>query len=206
VRDEIRYDPKMIVIDDDRAWKAAVTTVFPGVPIQLCVVHFERVVDKILPKRKRTPEQEEFKKIVRRVLYAPSEEAAAQAMEEMLEARRNGRFKGRKITHIVVSLIRNFRLLTAHFRVGSKFRDNNVTENVNGNIGMKLYLIRGFKNEESARNTLKLMVMHYRFNPFSACKNKENNGRSPLNLAGIDTSIMDWVMYSQRDRTLFKAL
>ena len=100
VRDGIRYAAKMIVIDDDRAWKAAVTTVFPDVPIQLCVVHFERVVDKILPKRKRTSEQEEFKEMVRRVLYAPSEEAAERAMEEILEARKNGRFKGRKLTHI----------------------------------------------------------------------------------------------------------
>jgi hypothetical protein len=112
----------------------------------------------------------------------------------------------RKLTHIIVSLIRNFKLLTAHFRVGSEFRDNNLTENVNGNIGMKLYLIRGFKNEESARNTLKLMVMHYRFNPFSSCKKKENNGKSPLNLAGVDTSRLDWVTYSQRDSRIMNRL
>jgi hypothetical protein len=149
VMNEIRYAPKMIVIDDDRAWKAAVTRVFPDVPIQLCVVHFERVVDKILPKRKRTPEQEEFKEKVRRVLYAPSEEAATRAMDEILEARKNGRFKGRKLTHIIVSLIRNFKLLTAHFRVRSEFRDNNLTANVNGNIGMKLYLIRGVGQEHA---------------------------------------------------------
>jgi transposase-like protein len=178
-------------------------TVFPDVPIQLCVVvHFERVVDKILPKRKRTPEREEFKQMVRKVLHAASERAAMLAMEEILEARRNKRFSGRKVTHIIVSLIRNFRLLTAHFRVGTRFRDNNLTENVNGNIGMKLYLIRGFKNEESAKNTLKLMAMHY---PFSSCKIKENNGKSPLNLSGVDTSKRDSVTYSQRDRSV-KAL
>lgn len=206
VRDEIRYGPKMIVIGDERAWKAAVTAVFPGVPIQLCVVHFERVVDKILPKRKTTPEQEEVKHMVRKVLYAASEEAATLAMEEMLEARRNGRFNGRKPPPIVVSLVRNFRFLTAHFRVGTRFRDNNLAENVNGNIGMKLYLVRGFKNEESAKSTLRLMVTHCRFNPFSSRRIKENNGKSPLNLAGVDTSKRDWVTYSQRDRSIFKAL
>jgi hypothetical protein len=184
VKDEIGYEPKMLVIDDDKAWRAACEAIFPGVPIQLCVVHFERVVDRILPKRKRTPEQEELKERVRSVLYASSEGAAERAMEEILEVRRSKRFTGRKSTHIVVSLIRNFILLTAHFRTRSRFRDSNITEGVNDKFQMKLYLIRGFKKEESARNTLKLTVMHYRFNPFFSCKNKEHNGKSPLNLAG----------------------
>jgi transposase-like protein len=197
VRDRIGYSPSMLVIDDDRAWRAACETVFPGVAIQLCVVHFERVVDRILPKRKRTPEQEEFKQMVRGVLYAKSRDAAGQAMDEILEARRRKRFTGRKVAHIVVSLIRNFELLTARFRARTRYRDNNITEGVNDKLQMKLFLIRGFKKEESARNTLKLIVMHYRFNPFSSCKIKENNGKSPLNLAGVDTSRLDWVAYSQ---------
>ena len=105
--------------------------------------------------------------------------------------RRSKRFTGRKSTHIVVSLIRNFRLLTAHFRTRSRFRESNITEGVNDKFQMKLYLIRGFKKEESARNMLKLTVIHYRFNPFFSCKNKEHNGKSPLNLAGVDTSKKD---------------
>jgi hypothetical protein len=206
VRDEIGYRPRMLVIDDDRAWRAACETVFPGVPIQLCVVHFERVVDRIIPKRKRTPEQEEFKQLVRRVLYAKSRKAAGRAMDEILEARRSKRFVGRKVAHITFSLVRSFRLLTAHFGVRTRFRDNNITEGVNDKLGMKLFLIRGFKKEESARNTLKLIVMHYRFNPFSSCKIKEHNGKSPLNLAGVDTSRLDWIVYSQRDRRIFHVL
>jgi transposase-like protein len=196
----------MLVIDDDRAWRAACETVFPGVPIQLCVMHFERVVDRILPKRKRTPEQEEFKQLVRRVLYANSRDAAGKAMDEMLEAKRSKRFAGRKVAHVTFSLIRDFRLLTAHFVVGTRFRDNNITEGVNDKLGMKLFLIRGFKKEGSARNTLKLIVMHYRFNPFASCKIKEHNGKSPLNLAGVDTSRLDWVVYSQRDRRILNVL
>ena len=206
VSDRIGYRPRMLVIDDDRAWRAACETVFPGVPIQLCVVHFERVVDRILPKRKRTTEQEEFKQMVRRVLYAASEHAAEQAMEEILQARRSKRFSGRKITHITFSLVRNFKPLTAHFGIRTRFRDNNITEGVNDKLQMKLFLIRGFKKEESARNTLKLIVMHYRFNPFSSCETKEHNGKSPLNLAGVDTSRLDWVVYSQRDRRILNVL
>ena len=82
----------------------------------------------------------------------------------------------------------------------TRFRDNNITEGVNDKLQMKLFLIRGFKKEESARNTLKLIVMHYRFNPFCSCKIREHNGMSPLNIAGVDTSRLNWVTYSQKDK------
>ncbi len=85
--------------------------------------------------------------------------------------------------------------------MGSRFGDNNITEGVNDKFQMKLYLIRSFKKEESAKNTLKLIVMHYRFNSFSSFKIKEHNGKSPLNLAGVDTSRLDWVTYLLMYRT-----
>lgn len=63
VWDEIGYSPKLAVIDLDLTWREAVENVFPYVPIQLCVVHFERIVDRIIPKLKRTPKQIELKQM-----------------------------------------------------------------------------------------------------------------------------------------------
>jgi len=71
---------------------------------------------------------------------------------------------------------------------------------------MRLKMIRGYKRVRTARNSLKLIVMHYRFKPFSSCKKKEHNGKSPLNLAGVDTSNINWITYSQSDRSVLNAL
>ena len=100
---------------------------------------------------------------------------------------------------MIKSIQENFRLIVAHFDVENPFRDNNIAESVIDKIEMKPKMIRGYKKRNSARNSLKLIVIHYRFNPFSSCKKKENNGQSPLRLAGIDTSRMNWTDYSVND-------
>jgi len=203
LRDEIHYDPKMVVIDLDPAWKEAVESVFPDVPIQFCVVHFERIVDRIIPRLKRTPKQMALKEMVRDVLYAESEEEARAAKERLLKKR--GYFTERKSRHVISSLMENFELLITHFRVKGSFRSNNSTESVNDKLKMKLWLIRGYKRVETARNSLKLMVMHYRFRKFSSsCSVKAHNGKSPLQLAGVDVSKLDWITYSQKDPSILK--
>jgi transposase-like protein len=204
VRDAIGYAPKLAVIDLDMTWRGAVESVFPYVPIQLCVVHFERIVDRTIPKLKRTPRQMELKQMVRNVLYAPSENEALWALDRLL--RRRVYFRDRKSRQVINSLQENFDLLTTHFRVEGSFRSNNAAESVNDKLGMKLWLIRGYKTTRTARNSLKLMVMHYRFNPFTSCRIKEHNGKSPLDLAAIDTSALDWIRYSQKDPHIFDAL
>ena len=199
VRDSIGYAPREGVVDVDRAWMEAWRDVFPDVPLQLCVVHFERIVDREMPKRKRTQKQEKLKDMVRQVIYANDEASARQVLNEILELKRKRYFAGKKSLSIIRSLNRNFAMLTTHFHVPGSFRDNNITESVNGKIQMRLYLIRGYKKVKSARNSLKLIALHYRFNPFSSCKNKERNGKSPLNLAGVNTSKLDWIAYSQKE-------
>lgn len=204
IRDEIGYTPDEAVIDLDPAWREAVRDVFPYTPIQLCVVHFERIVDRTIPKRKRTPRQNELKGMIRNVLYARSEEGARDAFVELMKKR--GRFRDKNSKYVLRSLRENFEHLITHFRIKNSFRTNNITESVNDKIEMKLKMIRGYKRARSAKNSLELIVMHYRFKPFSSCRKKEHNGKSPLNLAGVDTSKLDWITYSQKDTHILNQL
>lgn len=205
VRDEIGYDdPKEVVIDLDPAWREAVEDVFPYAPIQLCCTHFERIVDRTMPKLKRTPKQEELKGIVRSILYASSEDESTEAFNELTS--RKGYFRDKKSSYVISSLKENYGRLITHFRVDDAFRSNNIAESVNDKIEMRLKMIRGYKRVRTARNSLKLIVMHYRFKPFSSCKKREHNGKSPLNLAGVDTSNINWITYSQSDRSVLNAL
>jgi hypothetical protein len=45
---------------------------------------------------------------------------------------------------------------------------------------------------------LKLLIMSYRFPPFSCSRNRAHNGLSPLQLAGVYTSNINWIEFSQR--------
>lgn len=140
--------------------------------------------------------------LVKDAVYAESEDKAREGLQEILLRRRAGYFRDWKSLQIIRSLTGNFDGLTTHFHVPGSFRDNNRTESVNDKIQMRLYPMRGYKTRRSAWNSLKLVLMHYRFNPFEACKDSTRNGKCPLNFAGINTTKMDWVLYSQKDKSV----
>ena len=199
IKKKIGYEPKFAVIDLDQAWKEAVSEIYPNVQIQYCVVHFERIFDREIPLRNRTEKQHELKSLVRKVLYAPTYEEARETLEEILFCRKTRYFRDRKSLKMIRSLQGNFDHLTTHFRIPSHFRANNITEGVNNLVQMRLDLIRGYKKRESAWNSLKLIMMHYRFNPFESCKDSTKNGKCPLDFTGIDTSKLDWIAYCLKD-------
>jgi len=191
---KIGYEPKMVVIDLDPAWIKAVREIFPDVPLQGCVVHMERIVDRAMPKRKRTKAQEELKDLIRQVLYAKTLKDSRKAFHELLDRRDEWRDASSKSA--ISTILGNYPIITAHFRVKGSYRDNNITESAIDKIETKLKIVRGFKKESTAVHSLRLAIMHYRFNPFLSSKSG-NNGKSPLMLAGVDTSKIDWVLYSQ---------
>ena len=206
IEEKIGYEPKLAVIDLDQAWEEAVSDIYPAVPIQYCVVHFERMFDREIPLRNRTEEQHELKGLVRKVLYAPNLDEAKEALAEILFSRKTRYFRDKKSLKMIRSLQSNFDQLTTHFRIPSRFRANNITEGVNNLIQMRLDLIRGYKKKQSAWNSLKLIVMHYRFNPFESCKDSTKNGKCPLDFAGIDTSKLDWISYCLKDPSMLDQL
>jgi hypothetical protein len=58
----------------------------------------------------------------------------------------------------------------------------------------------GFESFETAWNFLKLLIMNYQFHPFSCSRIKDHNGLSPLELAGVDISNLNWVKCSQKNK------
>jgi transposase-like protein len=182
------------VIDLDPAWIKAVREAFPRAPVQGCVVHIERIVDRVMPKRKRTLAQEELKALIRSVLYAKTLKDSRRAFHELMGRRHE--WRDLPSVSAISTILDNYSLLTAHFRAKDSYRANNITESVIDKMETKLKVVRGFKRESTAANSLRLAIMHYRFNPFLSSK-MGNNGKSPLMLAGVDTRRIDWVAYSQ---------
>jgi hypothetical protein len=73
-----------------------------------------------------------------------------------------------------------------------------MVENVIKQLNQKFKKVAGFEGYETACNSIKLLVMRYRFHTFSCFRIPVNNGKSPLGLAGIDTSKINWVRFSQK--------
>jgi len=193
---DIGYPLAGFVADLKPAFIGVHDAYFAKIPYQVCVVHLERKLDSLFAKRNRSPLEQEFAHLYRSCIYADTKEAAWKYLEAITA--RASEFKGEKYVSLTRSLTRHFSRHTAHFAYPGFSRDNNTCENVIGQLGIKLDLMRRFESYESAYGYLKLLVMWYRFKRFSSSRTKENNGKSPLELAGVDIADLDWIEYCQR--------
>jgi len=76
--------------------------------------------------------------------------------------------------------------------------DNNIIENVIRQLNQKFKKVAGFERRNTAFNSISLLIIHYRFHKFTCSRIPGNNGKSPLEIAGVDTSHLNWVRFSQR--------
>lgn len=168
------------------------------IPYQVCVTHLERKLDTVFAKRSRSLIEQEFANLYLSVIYAETKESAFRHLQEI--RKRSYELRGPEYSSLVRSLVRHFDRYTAYFSYPGLTRNNNICENVIGQLSVKLDLMHGFESLETAYGYLKLLVTWYRFKRFTSSRTKENNGKSPLELAGINIANLDWVRYCQRSK------
>jgi transposase-like protein len=201
VRDEMNYPIRTIVSDlgKGKVLIDLIGELFPDIPHQACVVHFSRYVDMTLPKSKKSPysTQNQFlRQTIKEILFSESYNDAEELFTRLFRMQQH--FHTSYQRRILKSLKRHFKLLTTHFFHPELPRDNNITENIVKKLNRKLKLIDGFKNKQNAYNFLKLWAAYYRFEPFTASNYDYRNGKSPLNLAQVQTPNLDWLTSCQR--------
>jgi transposase-like protein len=169
---------------------------FGDTPFQACRVHFDRRLDSDIPKSKwsaKAPLYAELKARVRAVLYAPTYDESCRLLSALILER--ARFKGIGKYDTIRTLERNFDVYTAHHHMPGLPADNNVTENVIKQLNKKLRLMEGFESLESAERYVRLLVGCYRFKRFTDSCRRPDNGKAPLELAGVDLAGRDWLAY-----------
>lgn len=169
---------------------------FGQTPFQACRVHFDRRLDAAIPKSRwsaKAPLYAELKARVRAILYAPSYDEARGLLNALIEER--ARFKGIGKYDTIRTLERNVDVYAAHHHTLGLPADNNVTENVIKQLNNKLRLIEGFESLESAERYVRLPVGCYRFKRFTDSCRRADNGKAPLELAGVDLAGRDWLSY-----------
>lgn len=199
VRDVMKYPIKSIVSDLGKGniFKNLINDLFPAIPHQACVVHYDRYLDFVIPKSKKSPHYElnkTLKQMIKNLLYADNFNDAEEIFIRLMN--RKDIFTASYHKTIIESLQKNFNLLTAHFHQELLPRDNNATENVVGQLNAKLKMMKSFGSDNSAYNFLKLWATWYRFKPLTDSNFENRKNLSPLQLAGVDTSKLDWLRFT----------
>lgn len=190
------YPLKGLVSDAAAPFLAAHANYFARVPLQLCRIHASRRLDFVIAKAKRSPDaslRTELKDRVRAVLFAPTKGEARRLFRALLADR--DRYEGLGRSDTIGAMERSFDLYTTHHRVKGMPADANITENVIKQLSKKLRLMEGFASLESAERFSRLLVGCYRFKQFTDSCRRDGNGKSPLQLAGVDTEGTDWLRF-----------
>lgn len=184
---------KGIYCDGDRGLIKAVKLSFPGVPIQVCVVHKEFRLGQLLPfKRAYTSKAlaPDFKKKVRffkekaeSIIYAETKKEAEENFEKLKEF--VVKEKDEKFKKAFGSLKYNFKYLLTHFDYPDMERDNNIIEGFNSIIKRRLKLLKGFKKPANIDRYIKLVLLDYRFHELVESRSPKRRNKTPLELSGI---------------------
>lgn len=202
LKDPIRYPFKGIISDGDPAVQEAIKVVLPEVPYQYCVRHFEQELYRyiryqFIQKRGYWREADRFLKASKNLLYANNFELAKKYLSAISI---DPGFKQAGLNEVINKIKVNFSDLTRHHFYPEMSRTANIGEGVISRLDSKINQADGYKCHDTAWATLKMLIMHYRFKKFTDCrkKNKHKNGKSPLELAGVGVSKINWIKFSQR--------
>jgi len=198
LRDKIHYPLQGLVMDGDLGLWAAVSRVFPGVPIQLCVRHAENFLSYHFRYQYKGSGRgvEKFLEMAHQILYAPDVEQWRQKVDLFQSHRGTWRVCGLEAEFL--SFLEKVPYTGTHFFHSGMPRTNNIIEGMIRNLSRKIDDTDGFESFETSWNSLKLLIMSYRFRPFSCSRNRAHNGLSPLELTMADISNINWVEFSQQ--------
>jgi len=103
-----------------------------------------------------------------------------------------------RFPEIIKFLNRNYECMVIHQRNNNIPKTNNIAENRNKQIVRRFKTIEAFQHFETAFNYLNLICNYLRFKSFTDCKGKRKyrNGKSPLELCGVEISNRDWLKNS----------
>jgi len=202
LKSSVNYPFKGIISDGDPSVQEPIKVVLPEVPYQYCVRHFEKELYRyiryqFIQKRGHWREAERFLEVSKNLLYAKSFEIAK---EYLLAISIDPGFKEAGLKPVINKIRVNFPDLTRHHFHPGMPRTSNIGEGVISRLDSKINQADGYKCYDTAWATLKMLIMRYRFKVFTDCrkKNKHNNGKSPLELAGVDVSKLNWISFSQK--------
>lgn len=198
VRDDLNYPIKGIISDGNLGLLKAAKKVFPRVAHQLCIRHVYAYYSYRLKYQFKGPKEgiEPFLDITHKLLYARNKEHLEILLDEYSSQRQYLIDSGLEAE--IVNFESKFEHLWIHFDHPGMPRTNNIVEGVISQLSRKITDTDGFSYFSTAWNSLKLLIMNYRFHKFSCSRIKGHNGRSPLELAGVNTNGINWIKFSQK--------
>ena len=204
IKDKFNYQPKAIVSDQGRGNSLVelIREIFPEAIHQLCTIHFSRFVKMTVPKNKKGKffiTNKMFYDDLSKIFNAQDKKEADNSFKELLSKKDIYNQKYHKT--ILKSLTLTYDLFTHYLLYPFIPKDTNKMENVNRQLERRLKVTDNFKSFEILNNFLRLWFIWFRFQPLKNPINKNNNNKSRLNLAKVETNNINWLKFALNRHT-----
>lgn len=206
----LKYPVRAITTDLDEMLEKSISKQYGNKVLhQKCLKHAMDAIDRIIQlkqKRKKLQmtsvnDKEEYLKnldeyqeaqkiydLCKKVLYGRQKEVSISLLNQLVNYKE-------KYPALSKFFNRHLDKLLAHQKDQKIKKTNNIAENINRRLMIRLKTIESFKNFNSAENYLNLYKNYLRFKPYTDCKgkNKIKNGKSPLEVCGVVLKSNDWL-------------
>lgn len=146
-----------------RCFLNVIKEIFPGVPHQICLVHFSRYVWLFIP---RTQRSEYFfrnimlKYLIKKIIFAPTKEESKYWLNRLNYLKPF--FRAKYHARFIKSVNRNYEYLTARFDYDFLQTNTNVIENIIRQLERKLKNMDGIKSIQKFSCLLKIWFYYYK--------------------------------------------
>lgn len=177
---DLSYDLKIVVCDDNDAIKMAVRCVYPGIKVQTCQKHFLENMRQDLNIRSRHQYGFFFYRLEEVLKFQVDPIVFNLELQQIDEE-----FKGRedeKVSHWLGEMLRFKEELLAYQQVTNCPWTTNLIEAYNSHLEGRLKTIKGFQSFHSADLWLNGFILRRRLKTFTDCEEpfKHLNGKPPL--------------------------
>jgi len=214
IKERLNYPFKGITTDLDEMLEKSIKTVLGDhIPHQKCLKHAMDNIERIIglrQKRKAYKKAEaleyeryiivksEYKEaleiydLTKMMLYTSDLRETKKIYTLLIK-----RYK-KSYQNLFAFLKKNLPKLLTHQGHRDIPKTNNIAENTNRQLTRRLKTIESFQSIETASNYLNLYKNYLRFKPYTDCKgaNKIKNGKSPLEVCGVEIKTKDWLKNS----------
>jgi hypothetical protein len=195
--------PLVAVISDGIPWygEAAKKVFGEHIIVQRCTRHFLQRCRDVAEKDEKKDNISKTKMLIyliKKIIEADNLEEAKQWLDR-LKRNKHILVKTKIQKWIVKRFKQEVKYLTAYL-LETKLdlpHTNNDVENLIGQAEKRLTSIGRFSHWTNAKYYLNAWTLWRRFTPYTDCKGqrKYRNGKSPIELAGVDTSKTDWLKF-----------
>lgn len=207
---EIKYNLLALVSDGNADILAACRLYFGVFSHQTCLHHFLKRIDRIFGyltvKRNRLKSIEfaaeiKFRNQIKCLLRQETSGEFIKCYGLLIKQFRK-KYRSQYCYKMIKLIDDNLFYITAHYFDDNISKTNNLAETTIKQYERRLKTMEGFQTSTTSKNFLNMFTVFLRCKPYTDCKkqNRYKNGKSRLQLAGVDTENIDWLDFCQKSK------